>query len=102
MYSFRPARHGAGRIRAGVTLADDFQQPVRRRTQEAAAARDRDDVLAGREIIDADRRNRAEAQLFSGVALRQERYAETGLDQALLCSQAVDRRPVDLAEAMGL
>ena len=34
-----------------------------------------------------------DAQFFGGVALRQQRDAEAGLDQTLLRGQAVDRRP---------
>jgi len=41
-------------------------------------------------------------QFFGGVAFGQQRGAKTGLDQPLLRGQAVDRRPVDFAKAMGL
>ena len=51
---------------------------------------------------DADGRDRLVSQLLRGIALRQQRDAEAGFDQALLRGQAVDRRPVDFTEPVGL
>src|SRR4051812_21022125 len=102
MFSFRPAHRVAGRIRSSKAFAKDFQQPSRRHAQEAAATCDGDDVLARRKVPDPDGRYRAETQLIGGVTWCQQGDAETSLDQALLRRQAVDRRPVDLAEAVRL
>ena len=88
--------------RPAKILSHCFHQPPRSRTQIAAAAGDRDDVLACREISHADGRDGLVPQLFRRIALRQQRDAETGFDQAFLRGQAVDRRPVDFAEAIGL
>src|SRR6185295_11053846 len=95
-HAFRPARLVAGRIRFGVAVADDFQEPPRGRAEKTAAARYGDDLLACREIADPDGRDRAEAQLIGGVASRQQRETETGFDQPLLRGEAVHRRPGDL------
>src|SRR5438093_6963278 len=83
-------------------LTNYLHQSPRRRAEKTAAARYRDDVVARPEITHADRSDRAVAQLFRGVTLRQQRDAEAGFDQALLRGQAVDRRPVDFTEAVGL
>src|SRR5206468_573507 len=83
-------------------LTNYLHQSPRRRAEKTAAARYCHHIVARLEITHADRSDRPVAQFLRGIALRQQRDAEAGLDQPLLRGQAVDRRPVDFTQAKRL
>src|SRR5713226_9331126 len=82
--------------------ADDLQQPARRRAQKAAASRHGYDVVARYEVLDANRSDRRGPEFFGDVALRKQCDAKAGFDQTFLGRQAVDRRPLDFTQSVGL
>jgi hypothetical protein len=56
--------------------------------------------MVGCEIVDENRRDCGGAKFFRDVAFRYKRNTEFGFHQALLRRQTVDRRPIDVTEAV--